>query len=68
MLADFARRVRPTPRPLPDDAAQLLASLLTRRRQIVEMLTAEKNRLLFLATPLEGYDPVAQSEASSSRA
>ena len=45
MLADFARRVRPTPRPLPDEAAQLLESLLTRRRQIVDMLTAEKNRL-----------------------
>lgn len=45
MLADFAQRVRPEPRPLPDEAAQLLESLLTRRRQIVDMLTAEKNRL-----------------------
>jgi len=47
ILADFAQRVRPEPRPLPDEAAQLLESRLTRRRQIVEMLTAEKNRLGF---------------------
>ena len=53
MLADFALRVRPTPRPLPDEAAQLLESLLTRRRQIVEMLTAEKNRLGFARGPIK---------------
>jgi transposase len=53
MLADFAQRVRPEPRPLPDEAAQLLESLLTRRRQIVEMLTAEKNRLGFARGPIK---------------
>ena len=53
MLADFAQRVRPVPRPLPDEAAQLLDSLLTRRRQIVEMLTAEKNRLGFARGPVK---------------
>jgi transposase len=47
MLADFARRVRPEPRPLPDEAAQHLECLLTRRRQLVAMLTAEKNRFDF---------------------
>jgi transposase len=46
VLALFAERVRPTPRPLPDEAAQALDALLTRRRQLVEMLTAERNRLL----------------------
>ena len=45
LLARFAEAVRPTPRPLPDEATQELTSLLTRRRQLVEMLTAEKNRL-----------------------
>lgn len=45
ILARFAEAVRPTPRALPDDAAQELTALLTRRRQLVEMLTAEKNRL-----------------------
>lgn len=47
ILAEFARRVRPEPRPLPDETAQLLDSLLTRRRQLLDMLTAEKNRLGF---------------------
>ncbi|MDP3793870.1 MAG: IS110 family transposase [Candidatus Uhrbacteria bacterium] len=44
-LALFAERVRPTPRPLPDAEAQVLGALLARRRQLVEMRTAEKNRL-----------------------
>lgn len=44
ILAHFAQAVRPTPRPLPDAQRQLLADLMTRRQQLVEMLTAEKNR------------------------
>ncbi len=44
-LAQFAEVIRPTLRPLPDEHARALAALLTRRRQLVEMLTAEKNRL-----------------------
>jgi transposase len=44
ILAQFAEAVRPTCRPLPDASAQQLAALITRRRQLVEMLTAEKNR------------------------
>jgi transposase len=44
LLAQFAEAVRPTPRPLPDDATQALSALLTRRRQLLDMLTAEKNR------------------------
>ena len=47
ILALFAERVRPDPRPLPDDDALHLHALLTRRRQILDMLTAEKNRLGF---------------------
>jgi transposase len=46
VLALFAERVRPAPRPLPDDAVQALDARLTRRRQLIEMLTAERNRLL----------------------
>jgi len=53
ILAAFAQRVRPAPRPLPDEAAQLLESLLTRRRQLLEMLTAEKNRLGFARGPVK---------------
>jgi transposase len=46
-LALFAERVRPKVRPLPDAAAQELQAVLTRRRQVIEMITAEKNRLGF---------------------
>jgi len=49
VLALFAERVRPTPRPLPDEAVQALDALLTRRRQLLGMLTAERNRLLVAA-------------------
>ena len=45
ILARFAEAVRPEPRPLPDAQAQELSALLQRRRQLVDMLTAEKNRL-----------------------
>lgn len=45
VLAHFAEVVRPTPRPLPDVETQELAALVTRRRQLIEMLTAEKNRI-----------------------
>jgi transposase len=45
VLAEFARAVRPEPRPLPDEASQELKDLVTRRRQLIEMLTAERNRL-----------------------
>ena len=46
IMASFAATVRPELRPLPDAQAQELAAILARRRQVVEMLTAEKNRLL----------------------
>ena len=45
VLAHFAQGVHPTPRPLPDAQLQALEGLLTRRRQVVAMLTGEKNRL-----------------------
>jgi transposase len=45
VLALFGERMRPAARPLPDAQAQELSGLLTRRRQVVGMLTAEKNRL-----------------------
>jgi transposase len=52
VLALFAERVRPEPRPLPDAALTALEELLTRRRQLVEMLTAERNRLLLARGPV----------------
>jgi len=45
MLAHFGAALRPTPRPLPTLEDEQLTALLTRRRQIVDMLTIEKNRL-----------------------
>ena len=45
LIARFGEAVRPEPRPLKDQDAQKLTALITRRRQIVEMITAEKNRL-----------------------
>ena len=45
VLALFAERIRPTPRPLKDTETQELEALVVRRRQVVEMITAEKNRL-----------------------
>lgn len=45
ILALFAERVRPAVRPLPNADAQELDALLARRRQLIEMLGAERNRL-----------------------
>ncbi len=45
VLAHFADALRPTPRPLPDAATQELRAVLLRRRQLVEMLSAERTRL-----------------------
>ena len=45
VLAQFGAMVRPPIRPLPDAARQELRALVTRRQQLLEMITAEKNRL-----------------------
>ena len=45
VIAHFASAVRPQLRPLKDKLTQQLAALVTRRRQIVEMIVAESNRL-----------------------
>jgi len=44
IIAHFAEATRPEPRPLPDEATQLLADLVARRRQILEMMVAERQR------------------------
>jgi transposase len=44
VLAHFAAAVHPKAQELPDATAQEFAAILARRRQLVEMLTAEKNR------------------------
>jgi transposase len=44
-LAEFAERIRPPVRPLPDAEAQKMRALLARRGQLVGMRTMERNRL-----------------------
>ena len=44
VIAHFAEAVRPPVRPLPDKKAHVLDELVTRRRQVIEMMTAEGNR------------------------
>jgi transposase len=44
VIAWFAEATRPQPRPLPDEATRLLADLVARRRQIIEMIGAERQR------------------------
>jgi transposase len=52
VLARFAERVQPAPRPLPDADHADLAALVARRRQVSEMLVAERNRLALARAPI----------------
>jgi len=45
ILARFAEAVRPEPRPLKDEETRHLAALVSRRRQLRDMIVAEGNRL-----------------------
>jgi transposase len=45
VIARFVEATRPQVRPLPSEETQLLADLVARRRQIVEMIGAERQRL-----------------------
>ena len=45
VIALFGQKIEPEIRPLKDEAAQELSALISRRRQLVDMQTAEKNRL-----------------------
>jgi transposase len=44
VIAHFAQAVNPEPRGVPDEDARLLAELVARRRQIIEMIVAERLR------------------------
>jgi transposase len=50
-IARFLQATEPEPRALPDADQRLLADLVARRRQIVEMIAAEKQRQKRLAEP-----------------
>ncbi len=45
LLALFAQRIRPEPRPIKGEDQQEFSALLARRGQLINMLVAEKNRL-----------------------
>jgi len=45
VIAHFAAAVNPAPRPLPEAMAQELTAIISRRRQLQQMITAEQNRL-----------------------
>lgn len=45
IIAHFGEAIKPEPRPFKDEEGQALTALMTRRRQIIDMITAEKNRL-----------------------
>lgn len=45
VIAHFGQVINPEPRPFKDDETQALSAMITRRRQIVDMITAERNRL-----------------------
>lgn len=46
VIARFAADVKPEIRPLPDAETQTLSEFMSRRRQLVQMIAAEKNRAL----------------------
>jgi transposase len=53
VLAHFAEAIQPVPRPLSDEQTRELEAILARRRQVIEMLTAEKNRLHLARHPVK---------------
>lgn len=54
VIAAFVKATQPEIRPLPDAATQALSDLVGRRRQIIQMLVAERNRLrTILSKPAE---------------
>lgn len=61
VLALFAGAVGPRPSVMPDEEARFLQAILARRRQLLEMLVAEKNRLQMAP------DPVAKRIAAHAR-
>ena len=53
ILALFAERIRPQVRALPSEETRALDAVVRRRRQIIDMITAERNRLGFALPPVD---------------
>ena len=45
VMAEFAASIKPPARPLRDEETEEIKAMVSRRRQLLEMLTAEKNRM-----------------------
>ncbi len=71
VIAHFAAAVQPEQRPLPNAQEQELSAILSRRRQLQDMLTMEKNRLRMARRPIrdriEAHIGWLQKELASSR-
>jgi transposase len=52
VIAHYAEAIRPQVRSSPDETTRHLGELVTRRHQVVEMITAEKNRLGAMHGPM----------------
>ena len=63
VIAHFARAIRPPVRPLPDAASEQLRALIERRRQLVGMLTQERNRQSGPGVPLDVRSRIAEHVA-----
>jgi transposase len=50
VIAQYAAKIQPSPRNLPDEKTQEMGTMVMRRRQVIAMITAEKNRL-YQASP-----------------
>lgn len=53
VLSDFAEKLRPRTSVLPDESREELKALLARRRQLVDMITAENNRQQLAPQPIQ---------------
>lgn len=54
ILAHYAEAIRPPVRTLPDEATRELEAMVTRRRQLLGMLVAERNRLAMSRRSVRG--------------
>jgi transposase len=55
VIAHFGEAVNPEARPWPDHLAQQMDALMTRRRQLVQMLAAERNHLVSAPVQVQNY-------------
>jgi transposase len=53
VIAHFGEAIKPEVRPLPDELTQQLDALITRRRQLVQMLASERNHLFSTPAPIQ---------------